>query len=340
MFGNQARVHNGYHYPRCFLTALRSHVNYPRFRTHFRGCIADRFVKAYAIARLGSKVGARQFRQFCERIDVPVRPAPAAIGRLFSPETVEAVFLTEECAFDAVRLREILRQAMARAGVDVSCSTEVIAIDQAPDGERVRCELAGGGWITAGCVVLSTYSQINQLLRRSGLPLLPIKQEIAEIALIEPPPGLRELGVTVMDGPFFSTMPFPALDLHSLSHVRYTPHRAWSDQEGFQDPDNVLRSGPPQTKFPFMVRDSARYLPALARGQYARSIFEVKTVLTDNEQDNGRPILCRADHEIRNLHVVLGGKINNVYDVVAAMEKRGRFPAQSGTGDWTTLLAH
>jgi L-2-hydroxyglutarate oxidase LhgO len=28
---NQARVHNGYHYPRSFLTALRSSVNFPRF---------------------------------------------------------------------------------------------------------------------------------------------------------------------------------------------------------------------------------------------------------------------------------------------------------------------
>lgn len=28
---NQARVHNGYHYPRCFTTAYRSRINLPRF---------------------------------------------------------------------------------------------------------------------------------------------------------------------------------------------------------------------------------------------------------------------------------------------------------------------
>ncbi|WP_431274094.1 FAD-dependent oxidoreductase [Variovorax ureilyticus] len=28
---NQARVHNGYHYPRSFITAFRSRVNLPRF---------------------------------------------------------------------------------------------------------------------------------------------------------------------------------------------------------------------------------------------------------------------------------------------------------------------
>ena len=30
-YHNQARVHNGYHYPRSLLTALRSHVNFPMF---------------------------------------------------------------------------------------------------------------------------------------------------------------------------------------------------------------------------------------------------------------------------------------------------------------------
>ncbi len=30
-YNNQARVHNGYHYPRSFTTAYRSRINLPRF---------------------------------------------------------------------------------------------------------------------------------------------------------------------------------------------------------------------------------------------------------------------------------------------------------------------
>lgn len=30
-YNNQARVHNGYHYPRSFVTAYRSRINLPRF---------------------------------------------------------------------------------------------------------------------------------------------------------------------------------------------------------------------------------------------------------------------------------------------------------------------
>ena len=37
-FANQARVHNGYHYPRSVLTALRSRVSFPRFSAEFKDC--------------------------------------------------------------------------------------------------------------------------------------------------------------------------------------------------------------------------------------------------------------------------------------------------------------
>ena len=30
-YNNQARIHNGYHYPRSFTTAYRSRVNFPKF---------------------------------------------------------------------------------------------------------------------------------------------------------------------------------------------------------------------------------------------------------------------------------------------------------------------
>jgi hypothetical protein len=52
------------------------------------------------------------------------------------------------------------------------------------------------------------------------------------MALVEVPEPVRGLGITVMCGPFFSVMPFPPRGLHTLSHVRYTPHEAWSDAAG------------------------------------------------------------------------------------------------------------
>jgi hypothetical protein len=65
-----------------------------------------------------------------------------------------------------------------------------------------------------------------------------------------------------------------------------------------------------------MLRDAQRYLPALAEARYVESLFEIKTVLLRNEVDDGRPILFKPDHGLRNLATIMGGKIDNIYDIL------------------------
>jgi L-2-hydroxyglutarate oxidase LhgO len=60
-YSNQARVHNGYHYPRSFTTAYRSRVNLPKFVRDRPDAVTQNFTKLYAIARGNSKVTAKQF---------------------------------------------------------------------------------------------------------------------------------------------------------------------------------------------------------------------------------------------------------------------------------------
>jgi glycine/D-amino acid oxidase-like deaminating enzyme len=176
-----------------------------------------------------------------------------------------------------------------------------------------------GSVFQAAEVYNCAYSEINGLLRRSGLPMLPMKHEVAEIALIEPPRELAKLGVTVVDGPFFSTMPFPARKLHSLTHVRYTPSESWNDCDHNTSPLDYLAQHPPQSRFPFMRKDAERFLPCLRNARHVDSLFEVKTVLLQNEVDDGRPILFRRDYGLPNLSVVMGAKIDNIYDVLTAI---------------------
>jgi len=81
-YTNQARVHNGYHYPRSILTALRSRVSFPRFYDEFKDCVDDTFDKYYMISRLQSKVSAKQFEKFCNRIGAVCESAPLKITDL------------------------------------------------------------------------------------------------------------------------------------------------------------------------------------------------------------------------------------------------------------------
>lgn len=139
------------------------------------------------------------------------------------------------------------------------------------------------------------------------------------MALMQMPPALKNLGITVMDGPFFSMMPFPARGLHTLSHVRYTPHLNWNDKHGI-DPYQKLDEYEKQTRVERMVRDVGRYLPAILDARYVESLFEIKTVLMKNEGDDGRPILFEKHENLLGCYSVLGGKIDNIYDVLEKLD--------------------
>jgi hypothetical protein len=69
-----------------------------------------------------------------------------------------------------------------------------------------------------------------------------------------------------------------------------------------------------------MVRDSARYIPAIREAKYVESLFEVKTVLVKNEGDDGRPILFERHPGLPNCFSILGGKIDNIYDVLERLD--------------------
>jgi len=314
-FANQARIHNGYHYPRSVLTAHRSRLNFDRFLQAYPRAVVSDFSKYYAVARRFSAVTAAQFRAFCERIGAPLSPAPRAVISLFDPDLVEAVFEVRELAFDARVLREDLHGALDAARVEVRRSAEVARVLQAPDGGGgLRVELRGGEAVEARSVFNCTYAGLNELLSASGLPLIPLRYEAAELALVQIPPPLQRAGVTVMCGPFFSVMPFPPRGAHALSHVRYTPHYAWSAGE------RAPPRPPGPSRFTHMVKDAARFLPGLQDARYLDSLWETKTILPSSEVDDSRPILFKAHHGLRGFFCVMGGKIDNVFDVLQELD--------------------
>lgn len=309
-YNNQARIHNGYHYPRSFITALRSHVNYTRFISDFRQSVVDKFSMVYAIASNNSKTSGHQFLRFCQKINSPIMPAPQKIRKLFNNLLIEDVFIVEEGVFNATKLREILKERLRLSKVKVLYSHEALKISSKKD--MLIIHLKGGDKIVSKLVFNCAYSGINKLLKNSGLPTLPLKHELTEMPLLLLPDPLKKMSITIMDGPFFSLMPFPDKKMHSLHHVRYTPH--------FSTTRNKQLEMPKQSKFIYMIKDAQRYIPLLRYAKQQGSLFEIKTVLTQNELSDARPILFRKDFGFKNFFVVLGGKIDNIYDVLVEVD--------------------
>jgi glycine/D-amino acid oxidase-like deaminating enzyme len=319
---NQARVHSGCHYPRSYLTAYRSRFNLPRFRRDYGFAIKTDFVMLYAISARRSKVTPRQFEHFMRDIGVAYESAGSGYLSLFDTTQIAGLYVVEEYAFDAWRLREYFHKELAKADVDVMINTESLQIGTYGGEDRLAIEIRGSDLkrrIEAEMIFNCTYSGLNHTVR-TGHNTTPLKHEVTELALLDVPSQLAGLGITVMDGPFFSCMPFPAEKCHSLSHVRYTPHEFSIDVKGDRDPARDLDLQPPKSRAHFMIADAARLMPCLRGARWRRSLFEAKTVLARNEADDGRPILLRREITHPRLFSVLGAKIDNVYDVLARLD--------------------
>ena len=236
-YNNQARVHQGYHYPRSILTGKSCVTSFPLFAEVFPDRGRQRFHQAVChCAGQQPGHGRAVFRILPARRRTDSAKRRPASRTLFDRDLIEEVFQVQEYAFDAARLRELMQAAFGRRRRsnafrlhgDVGRTAGGSGQLQVRLGKRPNARGRPGFQLH--------FADINSLLHRSGLPILDFRHELAEIALIRPPSEIAGLGITVMDGPFFSTMPFPAENLHSLTHVRYTPHKAW------QARDQLLRS--------------------------------------------------------------------------------------------------
>ncbi len=340
-FVNQARLHNGYHYPRSFRTARRSRVNLDPFRSVFPEAVFSEFRALYAIARNGSKISPAHFERFGQVVGMPMRPAPAEDAALFDHRLIEKVYEVEEPAFNASILRQHHVAELRHLDVDVLTGHQVISVEPLADhrASPLLVSTDTDQQLVADWVFNCTYADLNHAYGEHAghepvSDRFGLVHQIAEVALFKPPPPLARRGVTVMDGPFFSAMPFPALGLHSLTHVRYTHHAKWNEDGelpfGFTErcPTTILRryleTGGGKfgrSRFAWMVRDAARYMPALAGVPLADTLIDIKTLAVGTQVDDARPILMHRDDRMGRLVSVMGGKVDNIFDIFEFIEQ-------------------
>tara|TARA_B100001564_G_C20648559_1_gene675711 strand:- start:895 stop:2025 length:1131 start_codon:yes stop_codon:yes gene_type:complete len=325
---NQARVHNGYHYPRSTLTALKSRISFPLFIKEFKDCIDDSYDSYYMVGKILSNITSDQFKLFCKRISAFCEPAPQRIVNLTNSKFIEDTFRTIEYAFDAIKIRKIMNDRLFNSKVSVFLGSSVKSVSQINlNQKRLMAKIKKSNGekleIVTDNIYNCTYSMINSILYKSNIDLIPLKHEMTEICLVDVPDEIKNSGITVMCGPFFSTMPFPSKKMHTFSHVRYTPHYDWEDRPGktFFNGHKQHSLIKHRSAWRKMLKDACKYIPILEDCQYHNSLWEVKTILPSSEIDDSRPILFKQNHGLKGLHSIMGGKIDNIYDIIQSISK-------------------
>lgn len=311
---NQARVHNGYHYARSAGTARSSAASYRRFITDFKSAIKTDFRSYYAISKINSYTTPRQYEGFLTQLGIDFSIVRNDFWQLLNSSMIDELYEVDEKVFNTTLLRKTIIQRVMDLQIKILVNTEITSINRSLDTLNVHSDnnCVGKFDIVLNC----TYSNINRFSLTNKIDL---KHRVSEMALIKVPHQLKNISITVMDGPFFSLMPFPAAgdDVFSLSHVSYTHHDTISESADFDVfvQNRVKLPLKYRSNYPYMLRDAERFVPILNKAEYVDSIWEIKTTLSSSDFNDSRPILFKEDSLLKGYYVILGGKIDNVYDL-------------------------
>lgn len=324
---NQARLHGGYHYPRSVATAALSDEHKARFTTDHKQFVNSSFEKFYAIDRFGSFTDAGQFERFCAYLKIPCNRVEA--HPLFNFNRIEALYQTVEHSFDPVLLRKFYIQKVENhPNIELMASVRLSEVVNTGNFWQLKLNDTNTTLQTP-TVVNATYAATNAINRLFGLRDLDLTHEISEIAFITSN-NFRNKGLTVMDGPFGSIMPFGLSGLLSLSSVAYTHHKISYDNLPHFDcqmPDEDPRCLPqapglctdcprrPRSNAYKMLQQMQQYFSESVQFEHWFSYFTIKSKLKASHIDDGRPTDISVLSDTPRFICLFAGKVNSIYEI-------------------------
>ena len=240
----------------------------------------------------------------------------------------DGVFETCEYTYDAHILRDyFLKEIDQYPNVEIRYNARLEDIKENVGFYEIT--LISGEMYRTEYLLNCTYASTNQIINRLGYEPFKIKYELCEIILCKVSNQLKDVGITVMDGPFFSIMPFGKTGYHSLTSVTFTPHITSYDklptfecqkEKGVECTPEQLNNCnqckyKPKSAWSYMSQLARKYLNDDMQFEYVESLFSIKPILMASEIDDSRPTVIKIFNENPKFVSVLSGKINTVYDL-------------------------
>ena len=331
---NQARLHSGYHYPRSVATALMSDDNKERFTAEHRPFINFEFDKYYGIDSYGSFTDALQFERFCDFIKI--RCERVKEHPFINMRRLDALYLTTEYTFDPVLIAEYYRQKVREADhITIKNYTSVkTAVANSGHWEIEIEDLASSvvSTINGTQVINATYAGSNAINQLFGVRNIQLMHEISEMAFVTSP-QINNLGLTIMDGPFGSIMPYGLSGLLSLSSVAYTHHKVSYDNLPSFDCQKINTAcrpdftgicnqcfAKPRSNSKKMINQIQHYFKPDVALHYFTSMFTIKSKLKANYIDDGRPTEISVLQKNPRFYCIFAGKVNSIYEIEKVIE--------------------
>ena len=286
------RLHMGFHYPRHEPTVRQCIRGYERFKKEFSAAILADVTNAYFIASERSLTSAETFLAFCDRLGLPYRQVdPARFSNRI--DNVDLGIVTPEVIYDPAIVRRMMTTRLARSGVTVRLRTEVVDIAR-DDDHSFTVSTRDGGRHVFDAVVNCAYANANRIADHLGHRQKTRQYEYTAVPIVQLD-HVKPTSVTIMDGPFFSLLPFGSGGDHLLFHVE---HSVVAREDGrFLNPAWLTPEASPlasldrQDLFELIRSSSATFMPSLRTARLKGFAQGPRVVLENAEDTDARPSL-------------------------------------------------
>lgn len=243
----------------------------------------------------------------------------------FHKSSISGAFQVEEPTFDSLELRKLFKQEIESSpNIKVMLNSKVIggAVEQ----NEVELYLENGSVLHGAGLIIAAYAGINGIRDKLKLDLLPLTFEIADVHIGKVPQFFENVGFTVMDGPFWSVMPFGNTSFSSLTSVGLTPlvksekfprfecqtHR--TDCEPFGLANCSTCSFRPKSNLDHILQQVSLHLKGFNGFESKQRLTTVKTILTSSEVDDSRPTVIKKE-DSSSVWTIFSGKITTLFDI-------------------------
>lgn len=291
---NHGRIHMGYHYPRDKKTVAQSLKAKTPFESFFGESVVKKINNYYMVAKEGSMTNRNNFLSFCKKMHLPYKTSwPSDLE--ISKEKIAVSIKVPETILDANRKRDFLLKKISKTdNITLLTNAQVVGLKKSGGGFIVNYK-SGGKKKIANCAALvnATYSGINRINNLLGLPLQTFQYELCELPVIFTP--WKDTGWMIMDGPFFSAMPFG----YSKNHLFYDVELSVLERTIGKFPDFKFGIDYYNTeekraeRFNKYKEKWKSWIGGVESCRYLHSMYVTRIILPKTEKTDARPTIIK-----------------------------------------------
>ncbi|MDA9086073.1 FAD-binding oxidoreductase [Methylophilaceae bacterium] len=319
---NQNRLHLGFHYPRDIETGIQSIRGFDLFKKKYEKCIQSNFLNTYFIADNNSFTNIDEYLIFCKELGIPFKN----INSKDLPIRLEGVgsgISCDEVVYDCEILRDIVKESIKYNNINISLKSRVDEIGKIDN--LFTLKTTSGEEVDADVVINATYGASNYLTEQLGI-LVPERQyEYTAVPIIEL--DIDRIGVTIMDGPFLTILPFGTTNKFLLYHVDLSVID--SEVSTKLNLEWLVKETSPLSKidkeeyFNMMIDQCKNFIPVLKNSKLIDFLGGPRMVLPRSEHSDARPSLITNTN---NYIEVFSGKIDHsiwvAEEIIKGLQKK------------------